>query len=179
MARVMEPVPGRLILSIIYSSMDALADCLQTLERRFGRVQFETAEIACARAERYREEMGANIYRRFLSFEQPVARSSLASIKAICHKIEPNFADHVDDYHFRTVNIDPGIMTPHNLVMASHHEYGHSVYLTNGVFSELTLVWSQGRFVRLPWTNPDFFDDEAVDLFERVRACFELVGDPV
>ena len=70
-------------------------------------------------------------------------------------------------------------LSPHNLVMASHHEYGHSVYLTNGVFSELTLVWSQGRFVRLPWTNPDFFDDEAVDLFERVRACFELVGDPV
>jgi len=174
----MEPPPGKLILSVIYSSMDALADCLKTLERRFGRVEFETAEIPCANGERYREEMGAELYRRFFSFEQPVPRSSLASVKGICHKIEPNFADRVEDFHFRTVNIDPGIMTVSSLVMASHHEYGHSVYLTNGVFGELTLVWSNGRFVRLPWTDPDFYDNEAVDLFERVRGCFELVADP-
>jgi hypothetical protein len=177
MARVMEPPPGKLILSIIYTSMDALADCLKTAERRFGRVQFETAEINCAVSKRYEEEMGHNISRRFFSFEQLTPRSALTSIKGICHKIEPNFADHVDGFHFRTVNIDPGILTPNNLVMASHHEYGHSIYLTNGVYNELMLVWSQGRFVRLPWTPTDFFENEAVDLFERVRSSFGLVAE--
>ena len=175
----MEPPPGKLILSIIYSSIDALSDCLKTLERRFGRVQYETAELECDVAERYQEEMGGDIFRRFFSFEQLTPRSALTSIKGICHKIEPNFSDHVDGFHFRTVNIDPGILTTNNLVMASHHEYGHSVYLTNGVYSELILVWSQGRFVRLPWTSADFYDDEVVDLFERVRASFDLVKEPV
>lgn len=179
MARVMEPPPGKLILSIIYSSMDALSDSLKTLERRFGRVQFETAEIECAVSKRYEEEMGHDLHRRFFSFEQMTPRSALTSIKGICHKIEPNFSDHVEDFHFRTVNIDPGIITPNNLVMASHHEYGHSIYLTSGVYNELMLVWSQGRFVRLPWTPADFYDDEAVDLFERVRALFDLVEEPV
>jgi len=175
MARIQKPPPGRLVVSIIYSSMDALADAVKALEKRFGRVQYETLEIPCAEADDYREEMGDDLLRRFYSFETEVARDSLPALKAACYKIEPKFSDTVDDYHFRTVNIDPGIMTPSALVMASHKEYNHRVYLRDGVYAEIALIFAHDKFCRLPWTIPDFCADEAIDFFERVRSSFEII----
>ncbi|HWR82912.1 MAG TPA: DUF4416 family protein [Candidatus Deferrimicrobium sp.] len=173
MARSQRPAPGRLIVSTIYSSLDALAESLPLLERRFGRVQFETVGMPCSEVELYKEEMGSDLQRRFFCFEQPVERDSLPEIKKICHKIEPLFADRSGDFIFRTVNIDPGILVPDNLVMASHRDDHHRVYLRDGVFAEIVLIYVNGRFARLPWTSTDFCHDEAIDLFLRVRGSFE------
>ncbi len=176
MARVQRPPKGRLIVSIIYSSMDALADTLKLLEKQFGRVQCETMEIEYA-GDRYVEEMGERLLRRFYSFEKLIERDRLPNIKALCHKIEKQFGDVVHDHAFRTVNVDPGIMTPENVVMASHREFNHRVYIAHGVFAELALVFSRGRFVRLPWTNQDFCEGEAIEFFLRVRDSFEMVQE--
>ncbi len=175
MARVQVPPPGRLVVSIIYSSFDALAEALSILEGRFGRVQIETTEIPCAEEAFYKEEMGDGLLRRFFCFERPVPRDALVDLKRTCSKIEPRFADHSGDYIFRTVNIDPGIMSPANLVMASHREYNHRVYLRDGVYAETTLIYARDRFVRLPWTSPDFCHGEALDFFQRVHTGIELV----
>lgn len=178
MAREQIPPPGRLIVSIIYSQIDAVADALRSLERQFGRIQSETVDIPYNGRNDYEEEMGADLLRRFFSFERLIARDSLPEIKAVCHKIETHLGDRVDDYVFRTVNIDPAILTADNLVSASHCEYNHRIYLTRGVFAEMQLVWAHGRFTRLPWTDPDFWHPEALDFFVRVRESFELLEDP-
>jgi hypothetical protein len=174
---VQKPPPGRLVVSIIYSSIDALADGLKALERKFGRVQFETLEIPCSEAELYREEMGKPLSRRLFSFDKLVDRSALIDIKKACHKIEPHFADIHGEYTFRTINLDPGILSPDNLIMTSHREYNHRMYVGDGVYGELTLVWSRNQFVRLPWTCLDFYHDEAIDFFIRVRQSFEIIED--
>jgi len=163
-------------VSIIYSSIDALADALKMLERQFGRVQYETTETVYT-GKTYSEEMGDRLERRFFSFERPVERDRLPQIKAACLKIEKQFGDHVDDFTFRTVNLDPGILTPDNLVVASTREYNHRIYLSDGVFAELVLVYAKGRFVRMPWTISDYYHGEAIDLFLRVRESFELMGE--
>ena len=155
--------------------MDALADGLKALEKRFGRVQFETLEIQCAEAAEYREEMGDGLLRRFFSFEKEVQQDSLPVLKAACAKIEAQFADVADDYLFRTVNVDPGILSPANVVMASHKEFSHRVYLRDGVYGELALVYARGTFCRLPWTQPDFCDEEAIGFFQNVRNSFDII----
>lgn len=157
--------------------MDGLADALKALEKQFGRIQCETMEIEYSGTE-YSEEMGDQLLRRFYSFEKMTDRDRLPEAKAACFKIEKQFGDMVHDYAFRTVNIDPCIMTPENVVMASHREYNHRVYLGQGVFAELVLVYSRGRFVRLPWTNKDFCQGEAIEFFVRVRDSFEMVEEP-
>lgn len=174
MARVQHPDKGRQIISVIYSSMDALADSLKAIERKFGPVQYETLEVTCQRPEMYREEMGEGLLRRFFSFERFIDRDSLADAKRTCHKIEPDFADHVDGYDFRAVNIDPGILTTSNLIMASHREFNHRIYLKDGVFAEVSLIYAKDGFRRLPWTHPDFCENEAIEFFNRVRNSFEL-----
>jgi hypothetical protein len=177
MARIQKPPKGRLIVSIIYNSMDGLADALKALEKQFGRVQCETMEIEYTGG-KYLEEMGDQLQRRFYSFEKEIERDKLPEVKNACHKIEKQFGDMVHDYAFRTVNIDPGVMTTENVVMASHREYNHRVYLGKGVFAELELVYSRGRFVRLPWTELDFCQGEAIEFFLRVRESFETVDEP-
>jgi hypothetical protein len=176
MARIQRPPKGRLIVSIIYNSLDGLADSLKLLEKQFGRVQCETMELTYTSGS-YAEEMGDNLQRRFYSFERLVERDRLPEIKAACHKVENQLGDLVQDYAFRTVNIDPGVLTPDNLIMASHREYNHRVYLRDGVFAELALVYSRGRFVRLPWTVVDFCQGEAIEFFVRVRQSFEMVEE--
>lgn len=178
MSRVQTPEPGRLIISIIYSSMDGLADALKVVERKFSRVQCETTEIPCSSADRYLEEMGHRLSRRFFSFERPVLRDSLPEIKQFCHKTEPRFADRHGDYSFRTVNIDPGLLTAANLIVASHREYNHRIYLRDGVWAEIALIYSRNRFTRLPWTSPDYCHSDAIEFFERVRQSLEM-AEPV
>ena len=51
--------------------------------------------------------MGRQLSRRFFSFEKMVEQDALPEIKANCHKIERQLSDQVDDYTFRTVNVDP------------------------------------------------------------------------
>jgi hypothetical protein len=177
MARAQIPPPGRLVVSYIYSSVDALAESLRKLERHFGRVQFETVDLPYADRERYIEEMGTRLRRRFFSFSGPAPRNTLPSIKKTCARVEKLYSDHVGGHHFRTVNIDPGILTPDNLVMASYHEYNHRIYLGEGVFAETPLIWARGQYVRLPWTHLDFCHPEAVDFFCRVRGTFDFVSE--
>jgi hypothetical protein len=177
MARKQNPAPGKLVLSFIYSSLDGLADALRLVERRFGEAQFETIEIECECSESYHEEMGHKLTRRFFSFEKEYQRDYLPEIKNYCHKVEQKFADQVGDFGFRTVNIDPGILSLQNLVIGSHRDANHRIYLRDGVYGELTLVWSRGQFVRLPWTPPDFYHNEAIDFFERVYQTFDIVDD--
>lgn len=177
MARAQEPPPARLVVSYIYSSVDALADSLTRLERHFGPVQYETVDIPCTPTQDYVEEMGNYLQRRFFSFERLVRRDALPTIKKMCARVESQFADHVEDHIFRTVNIDPGLMTPDNLVMAHHREFNHRIYLSDGVFAETALIYARDYFTRLPWTNPDFCHDEAIDFFLRVRNSFDLVEE--
>jgi hypothetical protein len=176
MARIQTPPPGRLIISVIYNSLDGLADCLKLLEKQFGRVQYETTEIECS-DNGYYEEMGRQLSRRFFSFEKMVERDALPEIKANCHKIERQLGDQVDDYTFRTVNVDPGILSPGNLIMSSHREMGHRVYLGKGVFAETTLIYARRRFTQLPWTNADFCHEEAVRLFTECRQTFPMLAE--
>jgi hypothetical protein len=178
MARIQKPPAGRLVVSIIYAYIDAVADALQHLERRYGQVLGETVEIPVSEAAHYREEMGGPLLRRFFSFERPVVRDSLPEVKRWTHKLESQFADCVNDYTFRAVNIDPGVLTPYNLVMAGHREFNHRIYLAEGVFGEIALIYARGQFRRLPWTNPDFCHREAIGLFERTRDSFALIEEP-
>jgi hypothetical protein len=120
--------------------------------------------------------MGENLMRHFFSFGQPVRRGDLAEIKLTCSKIEQRFADRLDDFHFRTVKVDPGILTPDNLVMSFCEELNHRIYIGRGVFAEMALIYARGIFMRLPWTDPDYCHQEVIELVERVRAEFALVG---
>ena len=72
MGRIKIPLPGRLIVSIIYASIGAMDDAAREIEKKYGRVEFETDDIEFLHTKYYREEMGDNLKRKFFAFEKMV-----------------------------------------------------------------------------------------------------------
>ncbi|UCD93386.1 MAG: DUF4416 family protein [Candidatus Zixiibacteriota bacterium] len=169
MGRVKKPLPGRLIVSVIYASMEAMNDAVVEIEKKYGHVEFETDDIEFLHTTYYREEMGENLKRKFFAFEKMVERDRLAEIKNWTNKLEEKYGEKVGDFVFRKVNIDPGILTPANLTLASTKDYSHRVYLGEGIFAETTLLFEKKRFQTLPWTYPDYAEPEAFEFFNKVR----------
>ena len=65
------------------------------------------------------EPVGPGLLRRWVGFEEPVLPETLADIKLITNRLEQYFRDQDDN---RRVNLDPGILTLHSLVLASTKE---------------------------------------------------------
>jgi hypothetical protein len=169
MGRIKKPLPGQLIVSAIYSSLGAMRDAILELETKHGCVQYETDEMEFLHTTYYREEMGHDLKRKFFAFEKMIERDQLAEIKLRTNKLEEKYGEKVDDFVFRKVNLDPGILTPANLILATTKDYAHRIYLRDGIFAEVTLIYEKKKFRPLTWTYPDYYEPEVLSFFEKVR----------
>ena len=71
------------------------------------------------------------------------------------------------------VNLDPGYLTTAKLVLATTKDFGHRVYLRDGIYAESTLHYIDGRWEPWPWTYPDYAGPRYHAFFERVRERFK------
>lgn len=69
----------------------------------------------------------------------------------------------------RPLNLDPGYLTPAKLVLASTKDHAHRIYLRDGIFAEVTLVYRKGKWQPLEWTYPDYRRDDYQQFFTRCR----------
>jgi hypothetical protein len=109
--------------------------------------------------------MGSHLYRRFAVMETPVARDTLAEAKIQAEDLERRFSTEGK----RTANIDPGILTEENFILATGKNYSHRVYLRDGVFADLTLVYQKDEYRPLPWTYPDLASEGIRQFLGEVR----------
>jgi len=128
----------------------------------FGPVADRSADIPFDFTDYYRAEFGDNLARRWLGFHLPCSPVLLASAKLATGVIERECGRDGR----RRVNLDPGLLTFHNLVLASTKDHAHRIYLRDGIFAELTLLYRDGGWEPLPWTYPDY----------RTEACLEFLG---
>jgi hypothetical protein len=110
--------------------------------------------------------MGPHIWRRLISFEKLVPRDQLPDIKCFCMDLEKQF---LDEQGNRRVNLDPGLLTTENLILATGKNFSHRIYLRRGIFAEMTLYYHNQRFNRLPWTYPDYGSEEFCAIFTDMR----------
>jgi len=159
--------PGLLVVGLLCRD-DALADeSAAILASRFGPVDARSPVIPFDFTDYYEPEMGKNLRRSWSSFARPVAPECLADIKLATGELERVLArrhgvsaeatqDRSSAAPRRVVNLDPGVLTLHNFVLASTKDFAHRVCLRGGVWAELTLVFHSGRYEPLPWTYPDY-----------------------
>jgi hypothetical protein len=116
----------------------------------------------------YETEMGAPLYRRLLTFEKPVPQDQLVRIKLYTNELEMQYMKDGK----RRINADPGILSHERFVLATGKNFTHRIYLNNGIFADLTLIFTQGRFQELPWTYPDYKDKNILSFLEKVRSKY-------
>ncbi len=115
----------------------------------------------------YNPEMGNGLKRQWASFKTLLDPEKLAAIKVETNNIESAYANNKN----RIINIDPGYITPANVILASTKDFSHRIYLSKGIYAEVTTIYKKEGFVKLPWTYPDYLCPQAVDFMLKARQC--------
>jgi len=117
----------------------------------------------------YEEEMGEELDKIYAVCLKPVSMENAAGFKLKSNLIE-------DDYRVegkRIFNIDPGVLTHFNFSLLTTKGYAHRLYLGQGIWSELTLIYQDKHYHPLPWTYPDYKNPRIIEFLERERATFK------
>jgi hypothetical protein len=160
--------PVKLTASIFYADPCLLKGVLEELSGIYGDVDFVSQEMPFHYTEYYAKEMGPSLNRRFAFFEAPVRPESLPDVKLFTNRME----DRLSIDGLRRVNIDPGYISKAHLILATGKGYTHRPYLRDGIYADLTLVYTDKSFHPLSWTYPDYAEKKVIDIFNRIRAKY-------
>ena len=165
MSKPQPPKKVKLFLSAIYSDRPAWLALLPKLEAKFGESDYSSKEMGFDYTAYYEEEMGRPLFRQFVSFETLVGPGELAGIKVFTNGLEETSG--LDGR--RKVNLDPGYLALDHLVLATGKPAPHRIYLAEGIYADLHLIYESGGFKPLPWTYPDYKSESLLGLMNRLR----------
>ena len=169
-----KPKPAKLVIGFFLKQKDLLDELADDLCSRFGAIDIISAWLPFDYTTYYTEELGAPLFRRMFAFEKLIQQDALANIKLSTNQLEQKYSRNSK----RTVNIDPGYLLHERFVLASGKNFSHRIFLAEGVYADLTLMYSKGRFQTLPWTYPDYADRSMLTVLERIRRKYVLEVRP-
>jgi len=165
MSRPQPPKPAKLVIGMFASKKAIVHQVALELEAVFGEADLVSAWMTFNYTNYYESEMGRGLSRRLLAFSRLISQSRLAEIKRLTNRMEAASAEAGK----RRINIDPGYLLSERFVLASGKNFTHRIYIGCGIYADLTLIYQEGRFQRLPWTYPDYADIPIMRFLEKVR----------
>ena len=168
MSRPREPDPVKIITSVFSPEKPLIDEVIRALSEVFGPVDWQSGELYFDRTRYYAKEMGWPLFRRFLSFENLTPADALVDVKHKTNALENRYLGE----HGRRTNIDPGFISAERLILATGKNYVHRVYLSAGIYADLTLIFKRGTYCTLPWTYPDYAEPGAIDMFNGIRETY-------
>ena len=159
------PDPAKLVIGLFTRDKQQFKDAVHDLVREFGEIEMLSAWLPFDYTSYYEAEMGGPLFRRMTVFKSSIPQSALPEIKTVTNRIEQKYR--CGDK--RTINIDPGYLLPERFVLATGKNYTHRIYIGNGIYADLTLIFQNGSFQALPWTYPDYADPVLKTFLEKVR----------
>lgn len=169
------PEKALLFIGTLFSNEDFYYEARQSLERIFGEAVMEGPKIKWDFSDYYKEELGESIYRRFIFFKQLIQQDYISTIKLITNEIEKDLSSGGK----RNINLDPGYLTPAKIVLASTKDYAHRIYLKDGIYAEVTLIFRNGNFVPHINTYKDYQDERYLRLFMIGRRLLKAVTSDI
>lgn len=126
----------------------------QALEEAFGPLDHRGEFLPFDVTGYYAPEFGPDLRRGWVSFRGLDTPDRLPARKRKAAETEREWAV----AGRRTWNLDIGYMDADKVVLASFKRGPCKLYLGDGVYADLLLKYSQGRFEPLPWAFADFRD---------------------
>jgi len=164
-----EPEPAKLIVGILAANTGCLDAAIKAVSARLGKTDLISDVWPFDQTDYYKEQTGSHILRQFVSIECLIDPSDLAKVKHQTNHLEQELAQKLALPLSRPVNLDPGIIEPSKLVLASTKNYSHRIYIGEKIYAEVTLVFDSGAWRALPYTYPDYRQQHYLDFFDRVR----------
>ena len=160
----------KLIAGLISNDAGLFDKAGRIFEKKLNnKIDFESEVLPFIHTDYYKDELGENLKRKFLSFKNPVSLKNIEKTKLISNKIEKILS--ADNK--RVINIDPGYLDLSKLVLFSTKDYSHRMHVGRGIFAEVTLYFKNDKFNAWPWTYPDYKTDEYISIFNSIRGSYK------
>ena len=170
MWEIKEPNPAKLIIGILAADKDCLTAAVETLADNFGKIDLTSDIWHFDQTTYYEDQTGQNILRQFVTIENLIDPGLLAKTKHKTNKLEAELAEKLQTNLPRPVNLDPGIIEPSKLVLASTKNYSHRIYMGKKIYAEVTLIFGNGMWKPFEYTYPDYRQKCYFDFFSKVRS---------
>ena len=158
------------LISSLFSSQAHLIDqVIIEMEGLFGPTDWISPAFFFDRTRYYEREMGWPLHRRFVSFKTLVRPQDIVEIKRQTNTLEKKASQDGK----RKINIDPGYVALERLVLATGKNYTHRIYLSKGIYADLTLIFQKGSFTPLAWTYKDYSDSKSIGYFNEIRERYK------
>jgi len=152
----------------MFTTEEQKRNVLERFNERFGRILGGgPIYLVTDFTDYYVKEFGSNLRKQLFVFATPVSLENYPRIKVWSNQIEIEPKSRSE--YPRIVNIDPGYLEPSKLVLFSTKNYSHRVYLADGIFAEVTMLYARGKFVKLPWTYADYYWAENLKFLIEMR----------
>jgi len=162
------PKPAKLVVGLFMNDKSLLEPAAGDLSNAFGPIDLAGPWFRFDFTDYYGPEMGAPLFRRVLAFKNHIQQHDLADIKLITNDFEQKYLKN----GCRRVNIDPGYLVPERFVLATAKNFTHRISIGNGIYADLTLIYTRRGFQTLPWTYPDYAEKNMLSFLAKVRSKY-------
>ncbi|RLB08659.1 MAG: DUF4416 domain-containing protein [Deltaproteobacteria bacterium] len=170
MSKPSEPDDVKLVFSIFSPERPLIRKTIENdLRERFGYTDWISPELFFDKSMYYAREMGWPLYRRFVSFRDLIRPDSIVSIKLYTNEIEAKYSLNGK----RKINIDPGYISLERFVLVTGKNHAHRIYLSHGIYADLTLIYKGKSYRPLEWTYPDYAEPEMIAYFNEIRQKYK------
>jgi hypothetical protein len=116
----------------------------------------------------YRREMGEGLVRFWCVASRLAPAAQLADWKLRSRELEMRWGGP----GARRVNLDPGYLTSLQVILATTKPLPQAIYLRDGIYALVELLYRAGGFKSLPWTYPDYGKAASEGAFEMFRSNY-------
>ena len=169
MGEIYEPKKVLLLLAVSSRYAEALAWAERRAVEEFGALLSKSQAFAFTETDYYRESMGSDLKKQFLTFEELIDPGRIPSIKCLTNDWEVECAKELGFPESRPLNLDPGYLTLAKLVLASTKDHAHRIYLSDGIYAEITLNFRGRKWQACAWTYPDYQREDYQAFFTSCR----------
>jgi hypothetical protein len=170
MGEIHEHSSALLLVAAFSRYDDALAWARGRAEAAWGPLALVSEPFEFVETDYYASTMGPGLKKQFLAFERPFDPGELAQIKLATNQWELDYAGESPAGEPRPLNLDPGYVTLAKLVLASTKDHAHRIYLSQGIYAEVTLHYQHRAWRHSDWTFPDYRRADYHRLFDQCRA---------
>jgi hypothetical protein len=169
MGVIHQPTPVLLIVAITSRYDAALAWARERIATERGALAIASDAFEFTETDYYAATMGDALQKQFVACERLIDPGELPEIKRETNAWEAEYAAAGGHVEPRPLNLDPGYITPAKLVLASTKDHAHRLYLSDGIYAEVTLAYRGKQWQPLDWTYPDYRRADFQEFFTRCR----------
>ena len=166
MGEIKQPQKVLAFTGLIYVPGAAVDRALDGLEPDVGHVALRSEPRRFTHTTYYNTEMGSDLTRQWFVFEELIEPDKLIHLKHQTNALEKK---ELNDRGGRRLNIDPGLLSLSNIVLASTKNYSHRIYCGKGIYAEVTLIYQDKTFKPTEWTYPDYREKNTIEFFRAAR----------